>query len=227
MGQVGHTAVLDRAVRSDDSWTAIIPVKAFRSAKSRLERSHVPVDELARAFLQDVLAALHATAGVTEVLIATHDPEVEQVARAAGVRTVNDQDHAGINLAAATAAAARVPGNGVLVLVSDLPCITSNAVAAALSLAAQHPTSFVPDADGTGTSMWLSPSGAGLPSHFGEDSRRAHVAAGAVDLIAHHPQAAPDLLPARLDVDTESGMTRAREHGVGPHTAALLASAPG
>ena len=200
-----------------------MPVRDFQSAKSRLGGARVATDRLARAFLEDVLAALSRAQGITDILVATHDPSVAAVVTESGARTIDDHGHPGINAAAAHAATFRAPGTGIAVLVSDLPCLTDEAVDLALRLAEPHPTSFVPDLEGSGTSMWLSPHGAGLPSHFGVQSRRAHGAAGAVDLVISHPDAADSLLPARLDVDTESALDRAVAHGVGPRTAAALA----
>lgn len=209
---------------ADRRWTAIVPVKDFRAAKSRLRAAEVPSDLLARAFLEDLLGVLSTSSTITEVLVATHDAAVEDVAAAAGATTVDDRAHPGINAAAAHAASLRRPGTGVAVFVSDLPCLTGSAVAQVLDLACAHRTSFVADADGTGTSVWLSPEGAGLPSHFGSASRQAHIAAGAVDLVQAHPDAAPLLLSARLDVDTAPALERAVAHGVGPRSAALLST---
>ena len=203
-------------------WTAIVPVKDFRSAKSRLHGADAPTDRLARAFLEDMLEALRSVDGIVDILVATHDPVVEAVVANAGAATVDDRGHPGINAAAARAAAVRRPGTGIAVLVSDLPCLTGPCVELALGLAALHPVSFLPDLDGTGTSMWMSPHGEGLPTHFGADSRRAHADAGAVDLVDAHPDAAARLRPARLDVDTEVALTAAITEGVGPRTEKVL-----
>lgn len=205
-----------------EHWTVVVPVKGFDSAKSRLRRDGTETGALARAFLQDMLAALGAAQRVAQVLVATHDAAVEEVARAAGAVTVDDRGHSGINAAAAHAATRRAPGTGVAVCVSDLPCLTAEAVDVALGLGATHATSFLPDLDGTGTSMWMSPRGAGLPSHFGVDSCQAHARAGAVNLVDAHPDAAEALRAARLDVDTDVALNAAFAAGVGPATAALL-----
>lgn len=200
-----------------------MPVRDFRSAKSRLGDARVPPDRLARAFLEDVLDALRQAQGITDIIVATHDPAVEDVVAKIGAMTIDDQSHPGINAAAAHAATFRAPGTGIAVLVSDLPCLTGEAVDIALGVAEPHATSFVPDLEGSGTSMWMSPLGAGLPSHFGVQSRAAHSAAGALDLVIAHPEMTDSLLPARLDVDTEAALDRAVAHGVGPRTAAALA----
>ena len=207
------------------SWTAIVPVKDFRLAKSRLHQAPVPTDRLAQAFLEDMLAALSAASGIDQVLVATHDPDVQAVADAAGARCVDDRGHPGINAAAQHAAELRSPGTGIAVLVSDLPSLTGQAVDLVLGLAVHHPTSFVPDLEGTGTTMWLCPRGAGFPSHFGVDSRRRHTEAGAVDLVQTHPGAAEALRPARIDVDTEDALQCATVLGIGRHTSVAL-SAP-
>lgn len=224
MAAVLDGPVLDGPVTKDLRWTAIVPVKDFRSAKSRLRRADVPSERLARAFLEDMLGALRASHAVAEIRVATHDPAVAEVAASAGAVAVDDRGFPGINAAASHAARTRASGTGIAILVSDLPCLTDSAVGLALELASRHATSFVADADGTGTSMWLSPHGVGLPARFGPDSRQAHLTTGAVDLTAQYPREAPGLLPARLDVDTEAALDTAIQAGVGPHTADVLAS---
>ncbi len=205
-------------------WTAIIPVKDFDAAKSRLRSPDAPSHHLARAFLQDTLTALADVPGIVRVIVATHDPVVADVAHALGASVVDDTAHPGINAAALHAAAMREEDSGVLICVSDLPCLTSETVALALDLGSDHDTSFIADLDGSGTTMWLAPHGDGLPSHFGADSRSAHRAAGAVDLVDEYPDADPRLLLARRDVDTQEALIDAARLGPGPFTIATLTS---
>ena len=211
---------LDGPVTSAEEWTVVVPVKSLATAKSRLAHAHP--GSLSLAFLQDALEAVRATPAVAEVIVVTGDPDVAAAAAACGARAVDDADHPGINPAAAWGAANRVGTGGVAVMVSDLPCLTPAACATALRLAGPHPRSFLADADGLGTTMWFATAGSDVRTCFGPDSRAAHAAAGAVDLVAAHPEAVPLLLPARRDVDTQADLTDARAVGVGAHCRALL-----
>ena len=211
------------------SWTVVIPVKMLTEAKSRLMPSadRPPAEALALAFLLDTIAAARATEAVAEILVVTGDRRVADVARAHGCSVVDDSAHPGINAAAAHAAALRLPGTCVAVLVSDLPCLTPRALTAVLSAAAAPATAFLADADGVGTAMWFATDEGGDGPHFGGRSRDRHVAAGAVDLVACHPEAVDDWLPARLDVDTQAALVTAQRVGLGSHSRAVLADGAG
>lgn len=210
---------LDVTMDAAAGWTAILPVKALADAKSRL---HVPAaPSLALAFLSDALAAVAATPTVSEIIVATSDPGVADIANAAGATVVDDTGHPGINAAAAHAARSRPATGGVVVMVSDLPCLTSPALATALRLATLHRTAFLPDLAGDGTTMWFSQDGV-VATAFGPQSRAAHTALGCVDLATRHPVNTASLRAARCDVDTVAALDEARALGVGPATAAAL-----
>lgn len=203
-----------------------MPVKMLSVAKSRLVDADAAPAELALAFFTDTLTAVAATAAVTDIVVVTADAQVRRIAEEAGARVVDDAEHPGINAAAAAGAACATAGNGIAVLVSDLPCLSPGALSTALDLAACHPTCFVADADGTGTTMWFTRVDAPVITRFGPDSRAAHADAGAVDLVDRHPEHVDTLAPARLDIDTSSALERAVTTGVGTATANALAGAP-
>jgi 2-phospho-L-lactate/phosphoenolpyruvate guanylyltransferase len=215
---------LDDGVGDADGtgWTAVVPVKSLSNAKSRLATDVPSAGALASAFFQDTVSVLTAATGVRGVLVATSDPEVSALAVAAGARVVSDAGHPGIN-AAARHAASRAPRDaGILVVVSDLPCLTPASVEAVLALASHHRTSFLPDADGTGTTMWLCGPGEAVDPRFGVGSARAHRATGAVDLVSSPRDDADVLRPARRDVDTADALRQAVALGVGPATRQLV-----
>jgi 2-phospho-L-lactate guanylyltransferase len=213
--------MLDGTVTSGQQWSVVIPVKALSTAKSRMDASARDSGELALAFFLDTLAAALACPPVLEILVATSDVRVAEAARAAGCTVVPDTGFPGINAAARHAAEQRSGSDRVAVVVSDLPCLTASSLTAALTAAADHPTAFLADADGLGTTMWFSTDGRPPEPHFGEGSRAAHVAAGAVDLVHAHPGAA-DLDRARRDVDTPEALREARRLGLGERTTSVL-----
>lgn len=212
--------LLDDRVTAAPGWTAILPVKPLPSAKSRL--GHARPGDLALAFLLDVVAALQSTPSVADIIVVTSDGDVAAAAAAVDARVVDDSEHPGINAAAAWAAGQRRHPGGAVVLVSDLPCLTAESCALALALAREHRTSFLPDAEGTGTTMWCATEGREVRTSFGVGSRRAHASAGAVDLVEHHPQAAAGLVPARRDVDTPDDLAAAIALGVGANSLRLV-----
>ena len=206
-------------------WTAILPVKGLASAKSRLASGWGTPDELALAFLQDSLLALTGSAAVEQVVVVTSDATVADVAAQWGATIIDDSGHDGINAAASWAAEQCPEAAAVLVMVSDLPCVRAEAIDAVLGIAAEHRWSFLPDAAGTGTTMWCSTDPASVRTHFGPDSARAHAATGAVDLSQRATGTATALMDrARRDVDTPGDLVNAELLGLGPGTRAVLAA---
>ena len=214
---------LDDAVGSASTagWSVVVPVKHLARAKSRLGGPTTPgVATLALAFFQDTATAAISCMVVDEVLVATSDERVASWALAHGCRVISDDGHPGINAAAAEAA--RLSSSPrVAIMVSDLPCATPSALQRFLTVATTHPTSFLADAAGTGTTIWAT-TGDAIDPHFGTRSRAAHAAAGAVDVVADLG-ADPLLDAVRRDVDTESDLADAIRLGVGRQTTIALA----
>lgn len=191
-------------------WTVVIPVKALPAAKSRLLPASSGPDEhrrLVEAIRADTIAAAGAASGVARVLLVANRPGLGALV----------QTTPGLNGAltdAAAHASSEWPGDGVAALVGDLPALRPEELAAALD-AASDDGGFVPDADGTGTTLLTALPGRRLDPRFGAGSAFAHAAAHLV-------------LPAgaglRRDVDTAAELQLAVELGVGPATAALFRS---
>jgi 2-phospho-L-lactate guanylyltransferase len=191
-------------------WTVVLPVKALPAAKTRLlsaSASPAAHRRLVEAVRADTLSAARAAAGVARVLIVTDRP---------GQPDALVQSRPGLNAALAEAAAhaaKRWPAEGVAALVGDLPALRPAELAAALAAAAEHPRAFVPDAEGTGTTLLAARPGIPLEPAFGAGSAARHGGA-AVPL-----RAGPGL---RRDVDTAADLQAAAEVGLGPATAAEL-----
>jgi 2-phospho-L-lactate guanylyltransferase len=215
---------LDDPVIDAESWTVVIPVKVLSTAKTRMSTAGHATDELAFAFFQDTLEAALASAPVQEVIVATADERVRAAAEAAGCTVVSDADHPGINAAVRWASASHRSNRGLAIVVSDLPTLTPASLASVLFAARSHATSFLADADGSGTTMWFATRGAAVDPHFGAGSRAAHRSAGDADLVALMGTP-PDLwAAARRDVDTEPALAAARMLGLGAHTQSALSA---
>ncbi len=218
---------LDGWVTADADWTVVIPVKTLAEAKSRMDPAARESGELAMAFFLDTLDATRACTAVTEILVATSDARVADAAVSAGCTVVSDAGHPGINAAAQHAAAQRIGTGGLAVIVSDLPCLTASALSAVIAAAGSHPTSFLADADGEGTTIWLARQGESVEPRFGVRSRAAHASTGATDLVHADPDLVDSFAPARRDVDTREALELARPLGLGQHTLSVVGVAPG
>jgi 2-phospho-L-lactate guanylyltransferase len=155
-----------------------------------------------------VAAAVRCPA-VGAVLVVTDDPAAAELVRGLGARTVPDEPDRGLNPALEHGARS-APGPGVAALSSDLPALRPAELAAALTAAETAPRCFVPDAEGTGTTL-LTALGVELEPRFGPGSARAHRDGGAVELTGDWPGLV-------RDVDTEADLRAALALGTGPAT---------
>jgi 2-phospho-L-lactate/phosphoenolpyruvate guanylyltransferase len=192
-------------------WTVVIPAKALPDAKSRLLPATSDLDghrRLVEAIRADTLAVAGAADGVARLLLVTDRP---------GLVGALVQPTPGLNAAldhAAAHAARTWPEDGVAALVGDLPALRADELAAALAAAAAHSRSFVPDAEGSGTTLLAARPGTPLRPAFGLGSAARH-RSDATELAA-----GPGL---RHDVDTAADLRAAVALGLGPQTIELLA----
>lgn len=192
----------------------MIPTKSLPDAKSRLLDATVDRAAHARLVLAiraDTIAAAAAAAGVARIVLVT------DVSEAPGTDMVVVQSRPGLNAAlseGAEHAAAHWPADGVAALVGDLPALRHQQLADALALAAGHVRAYVPDAQGSGTTMLTATAGRPLRPSFGAGSAARH-AASAAALVAG--------AGLRADVDTTADLEAAVALGVGVATSAALA----
>jgi 2-phospho-L-lactate guanylyltransferase len=204
------------------AWSLVIPVKVLALAKSRLTGLAGPDRaELALAMAADTVAAAVAATAVAAVLVITDDAAVRAAMADLGAVVLADEPAAGLNSAlAAGAAYARDlwPERGVAGLAGDLPALRAGELTTALEAAASRGHAFVPDAAGTGTTLYAAAPGASFEPLFGPGSRDRHVAAGVAELDL------PGLAGLRRDVDTAADLMLAAAIGLGPRTSAVLAA---
>ena len=159
---------------------AVVPVGVVERAKSRLggmldaEERH----DLVITLLERTLAATAAAPGIWRTWVVSPDPEVADIAAAAGA-TVVRQDSLGLNqgLEQARDAAVGAGATALLVLPADLPRIspeTVSQVLAALDDSRRPLVAIVPDRHGRGTNALLLAPPDAIGFAFGGDSRAAH-----------------------------------------------------
>jgi 2-phospho-L-lactate/phosphoenolpyruvate guanylyltransferase len=216
-------------------WSLVIPVKVLAQAKSRLT-GLLAADRaaLTLAMAADTVAAAMAAPAVAAVIVVTDDPGVGAEMKGLHAVVLADEPAAGLNPALAFGAAysrGLWPERGVAGLAADLPALRPAELQSALTAAAvlargdDAPSppagtgqAFVPDADGTGTTLYAAGPGVAFDPRFGPGSRARHGAAGATELDL------PLTAGLRRDVDTLDDLRRAAAIGAGPRTAGVLAS---
>jgi 2-phospho-L-lactate guanylyltransferase len=208
---------------------AILPVKRFAAAKSRLatgidgERRRT----LAAAMLEDVLTAISSARQIDRMIVVTADPGAAEQARADGAEVVADHAEEG-HSAAALAGVARALEAGAeraILLAGDCPLLDPRDVDRLLTAVPERWVAVVPDRHGTGTNaLVLAPPDAIEPA-FGEGSCERHVGAARG---AGVPYAVEHVESLALDLDTPAdvvALTRALEGRRGrraPRTARAL-----
>jgi 2-phospho-L-lactate guanylyltransferase len=209
---------------SDDArfaWAVVVPVKVLARAKSRI----APLAgsrraELALAMVTDTISAVTASPVADRVIVVTDDPVAAAELSAAGATVVPDEPGEGLNEAlvhGAASAARRWPAAGIAALSGDLPALRPEEIAVALRAAASWPEAFVPDAQGSGTTLYTAGPGVPFRPAFGLDSRLRHAAGGAAELLL------PGIAGLRRDVDTAEDLRAATRLGLGPRTSAVAA----
>jgi 2-phospho-L-lactate guanylyltransferase len=183
--------------------TAVVPVKRFAVAKSRLapgvEETRKP--DLVAAMVADVLEAISAARLVERTIVVSQEPRAAELAASAGADLLSDFDDASHSAAAlAGIAAAEAAGAGcVALLPGDCPLLDPRELDKMLTGVPDSYVAVIPDRHGTGTNaLVLAPPSAIEPS-FGEGSRERHVAAARAAGIAYGVEELPSL---GLDLDT-------------------------
>jgi len=201
-----------------EAWGLVVPVKLLALAKTRLSAyGDVARAELALAFASDVLDAALDCPAVHRVVVVTDDVRAARALAGPRCQVVPDLPGAGLNAALEHGAALLRSSAGALpvaALAADLPALRAEDLSAALQ--AVPGRAFVPDADGTGTTLLAARGGHVLGAAYGPGSRARHLASGAHELAAE-----PGL---RRDVDTPQDLSTALELGVGRHTSAAVAA---
>lgn len=199
----------------------IIAVKRLTAAKTRLSALYESStrERLVLAMLVDTLGAARAADGVQSLTVVTPDPRAARAARELGAAIVADTtapDHPDPLNNAILVAYGAVSGStpNVVVLQGDLPALLPRELSGALTRAARHRRSFVPDRQGTGTAALFA---FGVPPdpRFGADSASRHRDSGAIELAGPWPG-------LRCDIDTPEDLAEARILGVGATTAAVI-----
>jgi 2-phospho-L-lactate guanylyltransferase len=190
---------------------AVVPVKSFARAKARLAPllDSCQREELARAMLQDVLAALQTVAQLSGILVVSQDARAQQIARAHGARIVEHRLEEGPNAAIRLA----MPllrewrADAMVVVPSDVPQIEADELLPILQNLRGSAVALVPAARDGGTNLLgCSPIDVIEPC-FGPQSFVKHVNA------AKHLALEPAVFPARSlmhDIDRSQDISEFR-----------------
>jgi 2-phospho-L-lactate guanylyltransferase len=191
---------------------AILPVKRFELAKSRLSEQLAPAARrrLAEAMVADVLGALLAAPALAEVVLVTNEHSVATLASAEGATVLADPTESGQS-AAALVGIRHALANGyqrALLVPGDCPALDDAALRALLEHAAAPPAvTIVADRHGSGTNALLLAPPDAIEPGFGPGSFERHRRRASAANAAWHVEPLPGLL---LDIDTPEDLAALR-----------------
>ena len=192
------------------TWIVVL-IKDFGSAKQRLQPALGPKSRRALAQRNAELAVRAAAAG-DRVLVVAGSLEVAELAAAWGADVLLEPRQEGQNVAAGRGIALAVEGgaDAVLLLSSDLPLVTIEAVREVIGSATQldAPVAMAVAATGRGgtNALYLRPPNA-ITLHFGSDSLakfRHEAESRGVNFVVHHSES------LALDLDEPGDLVRLR-----------------
>jgi len=159
---------------------AVVPVKRRADAKRRL-MPLLASDEraaLAHAMLQDVLSAVTRARALAGIVMITGEPSAAALAKAAGIRVIEDLEDAGMvpTLTKAGRQLAQEGRDGMLIIPADVPLITAADIETLASTHRAAPSvTLVPACGDGGTNALCCSPPAVVRLYFAEgDSFRKH-----------------------------------------------------
>lgn len=199
------------------SWTAVVPVKAWSSAKSRFGLPGDARSELARAMTLDTLDVLTSHPQIGRVIVVTSDAAVAAKASASGCAVVEESYSADPLNDAVRLGCAAVTGDGPVVVVpADLAYLSVDVLTSTLAvLAGVGSKAHVPDRAGTGTTLLAAARASDVNPHYGPGSSALHAVSGFQRCEGVDPR-------ARADIDALDDLSREPSWTPGPRVADVV-----
>jgi 2-phospho-L-lactate/phosphoenolpyruvate guanylyltransferase len=162
---------------------AIVPVKRFENAKTRLS-SMLDIDDrirLSSLMLEDTLQILSVAASLTQVIIVSADKRAEAIATKYGANFLREEKEKGVNSAVALADiyCMKQTADATMVIPQDLPLLDAIDISKACELAENESRCIVicPSLRYDGTNMLLRKPPSVIATFYDTDSYNMHVKA--------------------------------------------------
>lgn len=161
---------------------AIVPVKRFENAKTRLSSMLDTEDRirLSSLMLEDTLQILSVTPPLTQVIIVSADKRADEIATKHGAKFLPEEKEKGVNSAVALAdgyCIEKEAADATIVIPHDLPLLDSIVISKACELAEKESTCIVicPSVRYDGTNMLLRKPPSVIGTFYETDSYNMHV----------------------------------------------------
>lgn len=161
---------------------AIVPVKRFENAKTRLSSMLDTEDRirLSSLMLEDTLQILSVVPLLTQVIIVSADKRADEIATKHGAKFLPEEKEKGVNSAVALAdgyCIEKEAADATIVIPHDLPLLDSIVISKACELAEKESTCIVicPSVRYDGTNMLLRKPPSVIGTFYETDSYNMHV----------------------------------------------------
>lgn len=161
---------------------AIVPVKRFENAKTRLSSMLDTEDRirLSSLMLEDTLQILSVAPSLTQVIIVSADKRADEIATKHGAKFLPEEKEKGVNSAVALAdgyCIEKEAADATIVIPHDLPLLDSIVISKACELAEKESTCIVicPSVRYDGTNMLLKKPPSVIGTFYETDSYNMHV----------------------------------------------------
>jgi len=159
---------------------AIIPVKTFSKAKSRLDLPQEKTEELCRVMLNEVLSAI-SKSQISKTILVSKDEQALSIGKRYGVEQVIEGNENGVNAAVALPEKYLLENgfDASVVFPQDIPLITPGDVSSLLAFKKTTKSLLVvPSRKFDGTNALLRSPVDVMETHYDEDSYRIHLNTG-------------------------------------------------
>ena len=203
---------------TETHWHVIVPVRGGTNSKTRLQGLKLNAkqrSQLAQAFATDVVTVALGTSGVDDVTVITGDSHTAEHFSQLGAQIFHEPPGVGLNELVRRASEDirhRFPHHGIAAVMGDIPGLTSEALAQALTNAASVQQGVLADHDESGTVMLTATGSCSLQPAYGQGSYSRHLAAGYV------PIDVPKSSPVKYVVDTLEDLKLVMKRDIGAHT---------
>jgi 2-phospho-L-lactate guanylyltransferase len=186
---------------------AIVPVKGFENAKTRLSSILDTNDRirLSSLMLEDTLKILSIIPSLTQVIVVSADKRAEEIATKHGANFLAEEKEKGVNSAVALADSycmEKEAADATMVIPYDLPLLDSTALSKACQIAEKEESACIvicPSVRYDGTNMLLKKPPSVIATFYDTDSYNMHVKAAIKIGIPVKPLLSKSLM---YDIDT-------------------------
>ena len=157
---------------------AVIPVKTFSKAKSRLELSPLQTEKICEIMLEEILQTLSISPQIDKVIIVTKDEKAKEIGKKFNAILIEDEKEAGVNNAVSLADSYLLENNfdTSIVFPQDIPYIKTQDIDFMLQFKADsNYVIVVPSRRFDGTNALVRMPVNLMKTHYDEDSYKIHM----------------------------------------------------